>query len=268
MPEPLRKKRADGSLYSRPTEVEATIAALQLLPIKEIAERAKIQDPQSSEYVPSECLLYFVRRTREATEIDDFRELFLSLRQRILAATPAIERRSAGAPKMAVKAVDVGIQEAVLDAFNEMLCNDRNDYDDRLDYFEIRFNSALARLRLTARRAVLRTDSRIESMSFDQETNAPSAEVEAALAKLKNPGGEEMPDFLYRSRLLAAINALPADEKRVIELILQDFVIHSTDPEVFTISNALGCSEKTVRNRRDRAFLKLRAELEQENGNE
>ncbi len=268
LPEPLRKKRADGSLYQRPSEIEASLAALELLPIKEIVERSKILDPHSAEYLPSECLLHFLRNTRKSTEIDDFRELFLSLRQRILAATPALERRSAGTSKLAVRAVDVSIQEGVLDAFNEMLCKDRNDYDDRLDYFEIRFNSALARLRLTARRTVMRTDSRTESMSPEEDTNAPSPEVEAALTKLKGFGEEEMPDFLYRSRLLAAINTLPNDEKRVIELILQDFLIDSTDPEVLTISKILGCSEKTVRNRRDRAFLKLRAALEQEKGNE
>lgn len=268
LPGPLRKRRADKSLYSRPSEVEASIASLLLLPMKVIIERATIRDSKLPDYVPSESLLYFVRQTRDNDEIDDFRELFVLLRQRILAATPAIERKGAGTSKLAVKAVDVDIQEAVLDAFNELLCKDRNDYDDRLDYFEIRFNSALARLRLTARRTVLRTESRTESLTLDAETNAPSIEVEAALAKLKNTGGEEIPDFLYRSRLLAAINTLPADEKRVIELILQDFLIDSTDPEVFTISKALGCSEKTVRNRRDRAFLKLRAELEQEKGNE
>lgn len=259
LPEPLRKKRADGSPYFRPKEVEASIAALKLLPTDELVERAKIRDSQSSEFVPSECLLYFVRRAREGSEIETFRELFLALRQRILAATPVIERKSSGSSKSAAKAVDLDIQEAVLDSFNEMLCNDRNDYDDRLDYFEVRFNSALARLRLTARRAAVRTDSRTESMSVEEGSNAPSLEVEAAIAKLKDT--EEIPDFLYRSRLVAAINTLPADEKRVIELLLQDFPIDSTDPEVFTISKALGCTEKTVRNRRDRAFSRLRAEL-------
>ena len=47
-------------------------------------------------------------------------------------------------------------------------------------------------------------------------------------------------------------------------MLLQELPIDSKDKEVKTIVKVLGCSEKTVRNRRDRAFVKLRDALKEE----
>lgn len=71
-------------------------------------------------------------------------------------------------------------------------------------------------------------------------------------------------DFLYRSKIAAAINSLPPDERRVVELILEGIPIDSKEKDTMTMAKMLGCSEKTVRNRRDRAFAKLAELLKEE----
>jgi hypothetical protein len=38
-------------------------------------------------------------------------------------------------------------------------------------------------------------------------------------------------------------------------------LIESKDPTVMTITKVIGCAEKTIRNRRDKAFAALRAAL-------
>ena len=53
-------------------------------------------------------------------------------------------------------------------------------------------------------------------------------------------------------------------ERQVIELMLKGLPIDSTDGNVLTIAKAVGCTEKTVRNRRDRAIAKLRDALTEE----
>jgi DNA-directed RNA polymerase specialized sigma24 family protein len=169
-----------------------------------------------------------------------------------------------GLRKPAIKGSDADIQEHVLQRFQELLCADRKGYDERLDFYEIRFNAAVAKVRLTARKQVGIYESRREALVYDGDTVTPSGDMEEALARLKEPDSGSEIDFLYRSKLHAAIKSLEPDERRVIELLLQDMAIDSKDEEAVTIVKVLGCSEKTVRNRRDRAFATLREALKKE----
>jgi len=49
-------------------------------------------------------------------------------------------------------------------------------------------------------------------------------------------------------------------------MLLQGFQIEADDPEMVTIVKVLGCVEKTVRNRRDKALATLQAALAEEPG--
>ena len=57
-------------------------------------------------------------------------------------------------------------------------------------------------------------------------------------------------------------DALPDDQRRVVGLLRQGFLTHSQDPHIMTISKMLNCDERTVRNRKARAYKTLRAALE------
>ena len=74
-------------------------------------------------------------------------------------------------------------------------------------------------------------------------------------------GMSTLDDSSFRFRLYAAINDLPDDERDVIGLLLQGMPIEAKDPNVCTISNTLQCAVKTVNNRLNRAYTKLRAIL-------
>ena len=50
----------------------------------------------------------------------------------------------------------------------------------------------------------------------------------------------------------------------MMELLLLGIPIESKEPGVQTIVHILGCTEKTVRNRRNRAYVALRNNLEEE----
>jgi len=254
----------DGHLYHRSNEVEEAITVLSKLPATELVERCSIDNPKDPKYVPTECVLYFVRRPSFGSDQYAHRGLFVILRQRVLRAVPVATRRVAGSQQLGESSLDLEIRDAVLQKFQQMLCRDRGDYDERLDFYECRFNAALALLRKTTRRDVLRKRPGQVSATYEGDTNEPTAEVEKALGAVRNPENGEGLDVLYRSKLLAAISSLPPDEQRVIELILEDLPIDSQDEGVLTIVKVLGCVEKTVRNRRDRAFARLRDALKEE----
>jgi hypothetical protein len=266
VPDPLRKKKDDGSPYTRPPDVEASIDALLALGRAALVERCRITDSRNPDYVKSECILHFVRLSTADNNDRHFEELFRILRARVQRALPAVERFVEEGAKASVQSSAVQIRDAVLFRFQELLCLDRADYDERLDYFEIKFDGAIANLRLTARRKAWTDDKRLGPLTYDDETSEPTKEVEDALARSHPLSTSKIDDPVYRSRLDAAIDSLPADQRRVIEMLLQNFQIESDDPEMTTIVKVLGCTEKTVRNRRDRAIARLRAALAEEFG--
>lgn len=262
---PLRRLKPNGELYRRPPEIEASLNTLAILPLSELTQRVRNEDPDDPNYVQSECVLYFLRQPNVAGDGELFQTLFKVLRQRVYGATPVPSRPIPGSTRRAESLEDLEIREKVLQRFQEQLCSDRKDYGVRLDCFECRFNFAVARLRATARRDVRKLDARYEAMDFESNLAEPSSAVETALSRLSNPSGGTDFDFLYRSKLLAAISSLPPDQRQVIELILQGFPIDSKDDGVRTIKKIIGCSaEKTVRNIRDRAYLAIENALKEE----
>jgi hypothetical protein len=231
VPAPLRKTKDDGRPYTRPPDVEASIDALLALGRTDLLQRCKISDGRHPDYVRSECILHFVRLTRTDNNDRYFQELFRILRARVQRTLPAVERFVEEGTNASVQTSAVQIRDEVLFRFQELLCLDRANYDERLDYFEIRFDGAVANLRRTARKKAWRDENRSSPLTYDDETSEPSKEVEDALARQHPLSTSKMDDPAYRLRLDAAIDALPADQRRVIEMLLQGFQIEAVEPE-------------------------------------
>src|SRR4051794_22090142 len=85
---PLRKRKRDGSEYRRRPEVEEALALLVQLSASEVARRARIEERDHPDYLPSECVLYFVRRLDPQDEEGALQDLFKILRHRVLKAVP------------------------------------------------------------------------------------------------------------------------------------------------------------------------------------
>jgi hypothetical protein len=264
MPVPLRKLQKDGTLYQRRPEIESKLDALLPLSRSEVGERCQIADPADDSHIPSECLLHFVRGCRSDNSDRHFEVLFVVLRQRVLARLSAPETGRGANGEAPISQRNIKITEYVLDRFQALLVADRGAYDERLDYFELNFDAAIASLRLDGRRKAFKEEKRTEPMTYDDETSELNAEIEKAAAFENTLSGSKLDDPAYRSRLYAAIDALPEDQRRVMELLLLGIPMESKEPGVQSIAQILGCVEKTVRNRRDRAFVALRKALEEE----
>lgn len=261
---PLRKVRKDGALYKRRPEIEAKLGALGKLSHSELAAYCAIGDPADKNYVSSECLLHFVRGCRSDNSDRHFQALFRVLRQRVIARLPRLEIGRDAEGEVMVSHRNTKIYEAVMDRFQGLLVSDRHAYDDRLDYFEVNFDAAIATLRLDGRRRALREEKRSEPMTYDDDTSELNAEIEEA-ATAQNPISEsKFDDPAYRSRLYAAIATLPEDQRRVLELLRLEIPIESKEPGVQTIAQILGCVGQTVRNRRNRAFEAIRKALKED----
>jgi hypothetical protein len=256
---PLTKQKPDGTIYSRRADVEGALERLVELPRSEVIAALKIRDARSDLHVQSECVVHLIRAARNDNDQSYFAELYRELMRRIGAVLPRVEGERSGMVEN-VHAADA--RDRVRDLFNERLSVDRAEPGSALDYFEVMFADAIAALRKTAMKRATRQAARSERIEAD-ETNEPSLAVEKAVGSLDLKQELQSEDPIYRSRVVAAIQALPDKQRRVIEMILQEMPIDSSDEGVLSIRKAIGVSsEKTVRNRRDAAFASIRKALE------
>lgn len=258
MPEPLKSKDKNGAPFMRPPEIEACLTRLESVDAAARLQAFAITSRKSNGYVPSEVLTHFLRRAWAAGARSEFKQIFALLMKRVgqsLCSTIS-DSRMAGAQ---------GIREEIMGRFAERIAKDCNGRFARLDFFEVRFDLAFARFRKTVLRQIGPASVPTVPLSTDgDEGQDISPEVEAAAADFLGGDPQKIDDPAFRFELDAAINALPDDQRRVVGLLRQGFQIDSKDPEIMTIAKILKCDERTVRNRRDRAYKTLRAALQED----
>ena len=258
---PLRKRTREGTPYSRPAEMENLIVDTLSLPFKDFMERAEIRNREHPEYLPSEVLVHRIRATRHSSTDRQFDALYLLLRERIHRSCPSVLAQADGSGGVVGKLLDV--REDVFDRFVTLLLNDRDGYAEKLDFFEIRFDRAVMLLRKNAFRRVERREEPLNPLEYD-ESSEISKDVEEYIS-LMNPRPMTLDEELtYRFQIRRAINLLPEMERRVIDMLEAAVPIESKNPNETSIVGVLGCTPKTVRNRRDRAIRRLREMLGQE----
>jgi hypothetical protein len=254
---PLRKRRLSGELYERDPKINALIAELAALPRDALVTRAAITKRSDPAYIPSECLIYFIRASRRDNNEAWFERLYRILTERVLRSLPKAESQD-GKTESLTRGI---VRDKVFGRFVQLLSADRADYIDKLDYFEVRFDGALASLRRDAQEQAWRDENRSQSLEYEEESGELSEEVETAAGAYDPFATSNFDDPAYRLRLDAAIDALPPEQSRIIHMLRQGFPIDPKDKDVMSIPKALGRSEKTVRTYRDKAFAAIRAAM-------
>lgn len=247
MTRPLRKIKLDGTLYYRRPAVEAEIQKLATLGTSELERRALDCSRASPDFVSPEALVHFVRNVEHGMLRDTLTGCLL---KRIYLLLPR-----AGDASL----TNTNIRDDVVDHFIDLLLSDRATYDNRLDYYEINFNSGIAKDRKDARDRHWKHENRSEELEGDEdEASLPIA----AICGYYPFDPTELDQKSYRLQLDVAIDGLPEIQRRIIEMLRHDIPIDSKDPSVVTISKTLGRSEKTIRTYRDKAFAIVRLRLE------
>ena len=260
MPEALKRKEKDGTPYRRPPEIEAWIEKLELLDATARLPQFEGILKKRPGYVPTEVLLYFLRRAWTEGERGQFENIFRILLKRVdqsLRSTIWDSRMGSASD----------IRDEVVNRFVVLITRDCNSHPGLLDFYEIRFDKAMVALRTSVLRkfkAAAQDITLIPLGGQEGDGHEVSPEVKEALENFLSGGPEKIDDPAFRSVLFAAIDRLPQDQKQVIGLFLQGIPIDAKDQNVMTIARILQCDERTVRNRRDRACKALRTILEKE----
>lgn len=257
MPEALKRKKSDGAQYERPVEIEDCLEKLEKISSSERIQQFETFSKKHPSYIPSEALVYFLRNAWKVGAKSDFEKIFRILLNRVERSLCSVisDSRIAGAR---------GIREEIMGLFSERIAKDCKESTSYLDFFEIRFEKAFAAFRISILRQI--GPSTIETIPLISEEDTGleiSAEVESAAADFLGGNPSILDDPAFRSELTAAIDHLPDDQKQVIGLLQQGFQIDSIDKNIMTISRILKCDERTVRNRRDRAYKTLNTILQE-----
>jgi hypothetical protein len=254
---PLRKRSAAGVLYQRDPKILSLTGELRKLPRDELVRRASISNRSDPDYVPSECLVHFVRASRNDVGDAWFERVYRILSERVVRAMP----RAGGVGGTESLALGT-VREEAHGRFTELLAQDRQSYAEKLDFYEVRFDRALDKLRIDAQRKVYRIQRRTESLQLDPESGEIAPEIEMAAGAYDPFEANLLDQESYRLRLDAAIKALPPEQARIIYMLKKGFPIDSKDPGINTIAKILGRSEKTIRTHRDKALITLKKALE------
>lgn len=252
---PLRKAKPGGVLYTRPAEIEARLNELATLPREELLKQCEDKDRDESAYVPSECIVHFVRACRGDERSSYFERLYKVLAYRVHQRLPKAESLDGKMQSLALE----DIRDRAFGRFARLLAEDRNGYSEQLDYYEVRFNGAVANLRRDAQEKTWREVNRASPLEIDHESGEFSGDAERAGGSFNPFDPENLKLADYRLRLEAAIDALTPDHQKILEMIRLEIPIDSQDPNILTISKALGKSEKTIRTYRDQAYASIRA---------
>jgi hypothetical protein len=203
---PLRKRRLSGELYESDPKAKALIAQLAALSRDELTTRAAITKRADPRYIPSECLVHFIRASRRDNNEAWFERLYRILIERVLRSLPRAE-----GPDGETESLTRGVvRDKVFSRFVELLSADRAAYVDKLGYFEVRFDGAVASLRRDAQEQAWRDEYRAHPLEYDEDSGELSPEVEAAAGTHDPFAASDFDDRAHRSRFDIAIEALPA----------------------------------------------------------
>lgn len=264
--EPLRKRTRDGDLYTRREEIVVFIRRSLKWSFDDLMEKASVRNRRHSDYVPSEVLLYRLRQTKSDNADGRFVSLYNVLIDRVEAACPKPNSRRGEQEYEDFRIAE--IRDATMEKVIELILKDRQGYDEQLDAYELFFDRAVRSVRITKFRQVSGRENVSESVVHQDGSEEIRQEVEDALERYKRPGLTTEEDLDYRIHVRRAIDALPTEERKVIDLILAEIPIETNKEGEPSMTQLLGCTEKTVRNRRDRAFAKIRLTLRLEDNDD
>ena len=248
---PLRKVSPAGDLYARRPAIETLIGHCCEMPFEALIERAGIKDRRHPDYLPSEVLVHYLRATRSDNTDRRFEKLYdIVIARLVRNLRPAVhgDKESAWQSEL---------QERVTERFVIRLMKDRSEYREALDIFEVAFDRAARALKVDMLRIMGRRVPPTASLE-DEDSGEIREDIELALQAL-NPLAKPMElQMTYRIQLRRAIDSLPDNERRVIDMIFAGIPAESDDPNTPSIARILNCHPKTVRNRRDNAINKLK----------
>lgn len=230
MAKPLTKRK-DGAPYVRPREVEDAIDVALALDRQTQLQRATISSSASPDYLRDEVLLHLIREAR---------------RQGDKGAVNVLLGRLFGRCASKVRG-DEELREESLRALGLLIAHDGGQ--DRLDFFECKFERAFSVLCKVARRDIAKSHSQL--------ARDPKGEDEFSEHDLTRISQTALNPVEF-GKLLAAIEGLEPELREAFVLVcIEEYKIESVNPTEVTAATLCRVEGRTIFNRVTKARRQL-----------
>lgn len=243
MARPLLKKG-----LARPPGIERKIDVALTQDWATLSRRARETNPQSGDFLPSECLVHLLRDAIRRGEDRIARVLMPPLLKR---AEANLERT---VPDGRMRDAE-SVRHEILSDLAMMFTQDGTEgHEDELDFYECRFLRALRFLRIDHVRKALSERKELTDLPESGDGQDEPALDDEMLARLSRMAsiGPSQEDALYLPEVIAALDRLPADQKEAV--VLRRIIGHEEEEA----ARILGVEGRTVRNRLSRADKQLK----------
>ncbi len=247
MARPLLKTNEKGVL-TRPPGIEAKIDEALKHDWATLSGRARVADPRSLDFLPSECLVHLIR---DAIHRGDERIARVLMPQFLIRAEANLLRT---VPDTRMRDAE-SVRQEILSDLALMFTQDGSEgHEDELDYYECKFLRALRFLRIDHVRAELsrrKVVTDLPEAGNDQGEPTLDDEMLARLSRMASIGPSQE-DSVYLPQVIKALDRLPADQKRAV--ILRRIIGHKEEKA----AKIIGVKGRTVRYRLKRADKQLK----------
>ena len=249
MARPLSKKD-----LTRPPGIERKIDIALPQDWAILSRRARETNPQSGDFLPSECLVHLLR---DAIRRSDDRIARVLMPQLLKRAEANLERT---VPDGRMRDAE-SVRHEILSDLAMMFTQDGTEgHEDELDFYECRFGRALRFLRIDHVRKALSERKELTDLPESGDSQDEPALDDEMLARLSRMAsiGPSQEDALYLPEAIKALDKLPPDQKRAV--VLRRIIGH-TEEQTAKICNV---DKRTIRNRlaaADKQLKKLKEDL-------
>ena len=213
MARPLLKKNGKAVL-TRPQDIEGKIEIALTQDWATLSRRARETNPQSGDFLPSECLVHLIRDAIHRGEDRIARVLMPQLLKR---AEANLERT---VPDSRIRDAE-SVRHEILSDLAMMFTQDGTEgHENELDFYECKFLRALRFLRIDHVRKALSARKELTDLPEASDDRGEAAFDDEMLARLSRIAsiGPSQEDALYLSEVVAALDRLTADQKRAVVL--------------------------------------------------
>lgn len=245
MARPLLKKNDQG-VMTRPGSIEGKIDIALSQDWLTLSRRARELNPRSADFLPSECLVHLIR---DAIHSGNDRVARVLMPQLLKRAEANLERT---VPDSRMRDAE-SVRHEILSNLAMMFTQDGSEgHEDELDFYECKFLRALRFLRIDHVRKAL--SKRKELTDLPEADDGEAAFDDEMLARLSRMAsiGPSQEDALYLPQVIAALDRLPADQKRAV--VLRRIIGHEEE----VAAEILNVEGRTVRYRLSRADKRLK----------
>ena len=243
MARPLLKKN-----LARPPGIERKIDIALSQDRATLSRRARETNPQSADFLPSECLIHLIRDALRRGEDPVARVLMQQLLKR---AEANLERT---VPDSRMRDAE-SVRQNVLSGLMTMFMEDGTEgHENELDFYECKFLRALRLLRIDHVRKALSARKELTDLPQSDGGEGEAASDDEMLARLSRMAsvGPSQEDRLYLAEVIKTLDTLPPDQKRVV--VLRRIIGH-TEEQTAKICKV---DKRTIRYRLAAADKKLK----------